>query len=150
MSSTMTIDYLQVFTDRRDCFAHLLQLSSEQLALIEAEEYSQVLTLLGRKQEFINYLEELQQGYPHLAQDWISEKPRLDPRVRRTCEELLAETEQLLQSLLALERHGSTELSSRKEHSRNELQSLSQASRANVTYGSPLAAAAGRRLSVDQ
>jgi len=150
MPTSTTIDFLQVFTDRRDCFEHLLTMSSEQLALIEAEDYSQVLTLLGRKQEFINYLEELQQLHPQLVHDWNTSKHGLDRHLKQACEDLLAETEQLMQLLMNLERHGSEEISSRKERSRDELLSLSQASRANTTYGTQLASSTGRRLSVDQ
>ena len=148
--TTLTTDFLQVFTDRRDCFTHLLSLSSEQFALIEAEEYSQVLTLLGRKQEFINYLEELQQLHPDLVRDWNTSKSRLNRGLKAECDELLAETEQILRLLMALERQSTEEISSRKEQSRDELHSMSQASRANTTYGTALASTTGRRLSVDQ
>jgi hypothetical protein len=143
-------EFLQTFADRRQCVADLLELSQRQLELVEADDYSRLLGLLGGKQQIISRLEEIGKGRPRLWDEWREERGRLTPDVRRSCEQTLAETEDLLARLLEQERVSTESLARRRDHTARELQSVAAGSRVNQAYGESLAPVTHRFLDRDQ
>jgi hypothetical protein len=76
-------DFLETFGDRRRCFADLLELSQRQLALVEQDDYPQLLGLLGGKQQIIGRLELIGRSRPRLWEEWREERDRLVGDQRR-------------------------------------------------------------------
>ena len=143
-------EFLQTFAERRQCIAGLLELSQRQLDLVEADDYSRLLGLLGGKQQIISRLEEMGRGRPRLWDEWRQERGRLAPDVRQRCEETLAETEDLLARLLEQERISTECLARRRDDTARELRSVAAGSRVNQAYGESLAPVTHRFLDRDQ
>jgi hypothetical protein len=143
-------DFLQTFTDRRQCFADLLELSKRQLGLVEADEYSRLLGLLGGKQQIIGRLETIGKAQPNLWDAWRQERDRLAPQARQACEQILAETESLLAELLEHERVGTDRLAHRRDQTAHQLRTVAAGSRVNQAYRDSLAPVTHRHLDLDQ
>ena len=143
-------NFLRTFTDRRQCIAELLELSQRQLDLVESDDYSRLLSLLGGKQQIISRLEAITRGRPRLWDDWRAERDQLVPCDRQACEQALAETESLLARLLEQERVSTETLARRRDYTARELQSVAAGSRVNQAYGDSLAPVTHRFLDRDQ
>lgn len=150
MALTIHTDFLATFRERRDSFAELLDLSQEQLQLIESDDYAQLLAILGRKQRILGRLEEIHRLHPRLAAEWKQYRDRLAPAARAECDRCLAETERLLEQLMTQEREGTDRIAERRQQTRTELQSVTEGARAHQAYGQTHARSTNRLLSVDQ
>jgi hypothetical protein len=147
---SLASDFLTIFADRKQCFADLLDLSQRQLGLVEADDYTQLLGLLGGKQQIIGRLEALGRIRPALWDDWRAERERLAPSARKACEETLAQTEALLARLLEYERVSTEALARRRDQTARELRTLAAGSRVNQAYRDSLAPVTHRHLDRDQ
>lgn len=143
-------DFLETFGDRRRCFAELLELSQRQLALVEQDDYPQLLGLLGGKQKIIARLELIGRSRPRLWEEWRAERDCLAPPVRQACEQTLAESEALLARLLEHERASTDTLVRRRDHTARQLRAVATGSHVNHAYGDSLAPATHRHLDTDQ
>jgi hypothetical protein len=143
-------EFLKIFTDRQQCFAELLELSQKQLGLVEADEYTQLLGLLGGKQKIITRLDMIGKARPQLWDEWRLERDRLAPRIRQACEQALAETEALLSQLLESERVGTERLTRRRDETARALRTIASGSRVNQAYRDSLAPVTHRHLDLDQ
>jgi hypothetical protein len=144
------LDFITTFKDRRQCFADLLQISRSQLGLVETDDYSQLLRLLGGKQQIISRLEGIASRSPQLWDKWRSERQRLAPGARETCEQTLAETESLLAELLEHERIATETLARRRDQTAQQLAAVAGGSRVNQAYRDCLAPVTHRHLDLDQ
>jgi hypothetical protein len=142
-------DFLRTFADRRQCIADLLELSQRQHDLVESDDYSRLLGLLGGKQQIISRLEAIGKGRPQLWDEWREERGRLAPNDRQRCEQTLAETEALLAELLEQERVSTESLARRRDHTARQLRSVAAGSRVNQAYGESLAPMTHRFLDRD-
>ncbi len=143
-------DFLKTFADRRQCFAELLELSKRQLGLVETDEYTRLLGLLGGKQQILGRLESIGKAQPRLWDDWRIERERLAPQTRQMCEQILTETEGLLAQLLEHERVGTESLARRRDQTAHELRTVAAGSRVNQAYRDSLAPVTHRHLDLDQ
>src|SRR5882724_12049033 len=143
-------DFLKTFRDRRQCFAELLELSQRQLGLVETDDYTQLLRLLGGKQQIIGRLEAISSASPGLWDDWRRARERLPAAARDACERTLAETEALLGQLLEHERVSTETLSRRRDETQEHLRSVSGGTRVNEAYRDCLAPITYRHLDRDQ
>jgi hypothetical protein len=143
-------DYITTFEDRRRCFADLLRISQSQLELVETDDYSQLLRLLGGKQQIIGRLEAIAGLLPRLWDDWRRDRERLAPQVREACEQTLAETESLLAELLEHERVSTESLARRRDQTAQQLAAVAGGSRVNQAYRDSLAPVTHRLLDLDQ
>ena len=144
------LDFIATFEDRRQCFADLLQISRSQLGLVETDDYSQLLQLLGGKQQIISRLEAISSRNPQLWDKWRGERQRLAPGAREICEQTLAETESLLAELLEHERIATETLSRRRDQTAHQLAAVAGGSRVNQAYRDCLAPVTHRHLDLDQ
>ena len=144
------LDFITTFADRRQCFADLLQISRCQLGLVETDDYSQLLRLLGGKQQIIGRLEAISSREPRLWDDWRRERERLAPGAREACEQTLADTEALLAELLEHERVSTETLARRRDQTAQQLAAVAGGSRVNQAYRDCLAPVTHRHLDLDQ
>jgi len=140
---------LQIFRDRHACFAGLLELAKFQQQFVEADEYPQLLSLLGRKQQIIGRLEAIGKAQPRLWDDWRAERDGAASAARQACEETLAQTEALLAELLEHERVSTETLAKRRDQTAAQLRAVASGSRVNTAYRDSLAAATHRHLDTD-
>jgi hypothetical protein len=143
-------DFLTTFTERQKCFADLLELSKRQLGLVEDDDYTELLGLLGGKQQIIGRLEALGRARPGLWDDWRSQREHLAPAARNACDETLTQTEALLARLLEHERSSTEALARRRDQTARELRTLAAGSRVNQAYRDSLAPVTHRHLDMDQ
>lgn len=143
-------DYVAMFGERRKCFAALLELSRRQSGLVETDDYTELLNVLGKKQQIIGHLEEVGSRRPHLWQEWRRDRDRLPKAARQACEISLAESESLLAELMEHERVSTETLARRRDETRRELQSVTSGVRVNHEYRDSLAPVTHRHLDVGQ
>jgi len=147
---TAAFDFVATFKDRRQCFADLLVISRSQLGLVETDDYSQLLRLLGGKQQIISRLETISRLHPQLWDNWRGQRQHLSPATRAICDQTLADTESLLAELLEHERIATETLSRRRDETAHQLAAVSGGSRANQAYRDCLAPVTHRHLDLDQ
>ena len=143
-------DFLRTFAARRQCCAELLELSQKQIGLVEADDYTELLRLLGGKQRIIHRLEALGSGQPRLWEEWREARDGLAPTTRGACEQVLADTEALLARLLEHERVSTERLQVRRDETARELRTVTAGCRVNQAYRDTLAPPTHRHLDLDQ
>jgi hypothetical protein len=150
MSSFNASEFLSALEFRRDLCSDLLDLSGQQAALIETNNYTQLLLVLGQKQRILGQLDELKQRFPGIQQRWPTLRETIDPSLRNDCERLLAETETLLADLLNEEQESTEFLTKRRNDTQRRLQAVAEGPRIHSAYRDSLAPATNRILDVDQ
>lgn len=143
-------DFLNVFQEFRDGWQQLLELSRQQMALIQDDDYVRLLELFGRKQQVLSRLDELNRRHPRLRERWHEHRSLVDSRLRNACEHLLAEAEALLADLLEHERRSTDELVSRRDRTQRQLQEIASGAGVHAAYRDGLAAVTHRHLDVNQ
>lgn len=148
MTDTAIPNFSRIFTAHRECCRQMLELSRRQIRLIEEDDYTQLLTLLGKKQKLLTRLEEFSKHRPQIRELWKSTRDSLDVESRRQCEELLDDTEALLADLTQQEQSSTDRLEKRRCSVQQELSNISAGGRVNEAYRETLAPATHRRLDV--
>ena len=146
------LDFSYIFRVRRDYCRALLELSRGQDTLIETDDYTQLLVILGQKQGILGRMEELNRGQPRLWETWRAQRGQLDAGTRALCETLLEETQTVLAELHQQEHLSTERLASRRNETRLELATIAHGARAHDAYAHVEAASAesGYRLDVGQ
>lgn len=142
-------DLLPIFEMRRHCFAELCHLALQQRTLIEASDYTRLLSLQGLKQRVIGQLEAVAVQHPRLTQEWKAIRASLPPAAREACEQVLSDTEQLAAQLVEHERSDTACLSERRNATRRELQELNSGIMAHNAYGGAPAGGTHRILDIE-
>lgn len=143
-------DFLTIFKTRREYCRALLELSQGQSELILADDYSELLALLGRKQQILERMDEYGRRHVRLWQRWSEQRNELDRCARDECEAVLAQTEELLAELYRHEQSCTEDLARRRDKTRLKLESLSQGVRAHAAYHDDRLEFRRHRLDVDQ
>lgn len=149
MTTSLEVDYLQLFNTRREYFRLLLNLSRKQASCIHGEQYSELLEILGQKQRILGSLDELSRTRQRQIHEWTTARDQLDPTMRSACEEVLAECESLLADLLSEESTSTTHLTTRRDRTRQQLQAVSQGTHAHAAYHDAESPAASSPLRLD-
>lgn len=138
-----------ILESRHDTCRALLELSRSQASLIEADDYSELLAVLGRKQSLIERLAETKRSHEHVWTNWKSVRAELASDSRDRCDELVERTESLLAELVQLEETSTRSLVARREETRVELRRIDDGSRTNMAYRDSLAPSTHRHLDID-
>jgi hypothetical protein len=143
---TATADrYLDAFRSRRAYARALVELSAEQAELVAAEDYAALTALLTHKQQLIDALLE-----PTIAwQAWRTDRDKLPNIVRRDCEAILDEAEQLLNELLTCEADSTARLQQQRDTTERLLGEVNHGREAFTAYESPSDPIPIRRLDLD-
>ena len=150
MSSTRTIDPLEIFKTRREYCRSLLQMSQEQLGLVENNDYTQLLELLGRKQRLLGRLHELSGTHADVWTHWSELRGTIAPELRKECECVLEESEQLLAEVLDHEKAGTTILTEHRDATQRQLETVSQGVEVHEAYRDNVVQTTHRRLDVNR
>lgn len=121
---------------RREYCRALLDLSRRQRAFIAERNYSELMSVIGRKQRVLGRLDALKQQHPTLVADWKSRRAGFSNEARNRCEELLRETESILADLIAEEKTCTDELTHHRDETSRQLAETSNGQRAHRAYGS--------------
>ena len=141
---------LQIMKTRRQHCHSLLTLSKQQRELIDTDDYSQLLTVLGKKQRILGRLDELSSRHPNFGRQWQSQRDSLDSKTRKEGECVLSEIEAILSELLELEKESTTVLSHRRDETKRQLETLSQGTQTHEAYRDTLAPVTSRHLDIDR
>lgn len=150
MSSCGQSEFLQIFKVRREYCQALLELSRQQRELIDANDYPQLLELLGQKQRLLGRLEELSKLRPRLWEEWHEQRDALDSASRTECDRVLADAEAVLSQLLDEENASTDLLSRRRDETQRQLQAISAGAQAHSAYHDHLSHSTPRHLDVGQ
>lgn len=148
MQSAETPNFLKIFAAHRECCREMLELSREQRQLIERDDYTELLAVLGKKQKQLKRLDEFSKHRPQIRSLWRAHRDGLHEDVREECEELLLQTETDLAELVSQERECTDRLQSRRIDLHGELKNISQGERVSEAYRETLAPATHRRIDV--
>ena len=136
MTDIAAAEFLTAFQSRRAVGRALLELSRRQAALIACDDYSELIEVLKSKQALLEHLGQLAREQSPLRTAWPVRRDFLPSADRARCEAVLSETESLLAELLAEEQSSSSLLSSRRDATGRELQSLTVGVHAQQAYQS--------------
>ena len=82
MPTLDTAEILNILKMRRQHCRNLLDLSRRQRGLIDASDYSHLLTVLGQKQRLLGRLDELNTQHPDFRGQWARLRTLGDPEWR--------------------------------------------------------------------
>jgi hypothetical protein len=150
MSLTTLNDILEVLKQRRAHCRELLDLSRRQNRVIDASDYTSLLSILGQKQRVLVRLDELKHRHPELGERWERLREAGPATVRRECGEIISEIEAILAELMQTEKDGADELSQRRETTRRQLESIAQGVHINETYRDNVAPFSHRFLDLNR
>jgi len=150
MTSTQKIDYLKLFSVRLEYSKALLKLSIQQQALIDQDDYSGLLDVLGKKQRLLGQLDQYTKQLPKLWERWKGERDLLSFEQRESCEEILSESEAVLSTLLENEDTSTKSMVDRRDRTKQQVQSLNQGEKVGEAYRDSLAPVTHRHLNIDQ
>jgi len=150
-SSTVPGDanLLDMLTARHTLCAELLDLSAQQRRLIAEDDYPQLLDILARKQRLLGRLDTVEPSYATVKEQWLLRRDSLDVGVRRDCELILKDLDEMFRRLLDEERSGINELTQRRDETQRQLQAISEGTRVHAAYRDSLAPATHRHLNID-
>lgn len=135
---------------RRRDLIELLELSRRQLQLIEADDYAQLVSVQGRKQQILERLNAISPAAPTLKDRWARDRDLLPPDDRRECDRTLAESESLLATLLEEEQASATRLVERRDETQKQLESLGHGALAHDAYRRSLPTHDARNLDINR
>jgi len=150
MPSTDFAEFLQILKTRREHFRSLLNLSTQQQELIDRDDYSQLLTILGKKQGLLDRLDEIHSRHPHFNSEWNNRKNSLESNLRKECDTVLVETETILSELLEAENESAIFLTLRRDETKQQLEALSRGTQTHEAYRDSLAPVTTRHLDINQ
>ena len=150
MTDTQMLDYPKLFAVRLEYSKALLKLSLKQQDLIEHEDYTGLLDVLGQKQRLLGQLDQYTSQLPRLWEKWQTDRDRLPADQRETCETILQESETVLSRLMQNEDTSTKSMVVRRDQTRQQLQSLNQGGLAGEAYRDSLAPVTHRHLNIDQ
>lgn len=143
-------NFADLFRKRRDQFSALLGYSRRQSDLIQADDYTELLVVLGQKQGILSRIDEINKQFPGLQDQWRQWRDHLDADTRDTCDRLLDETERILAELIEHEQASTVRLTERRNATQRQLEAVSEGSRVHQAYRDAVPPATHRHLDVDQ
>ncbi|QDV50191.1 hypothetical protein Enr17x_22290 [Gimesia fumaroli] len=150
MNSTQMIDYHKLFSVRLDYSKALLNLSYQQQDLIDQDDYSGLLDVLGKKQRLLGQLDQYKKQLPALWEKWKTDRDQLPAETRESCEQVLYESETVLAKLLENEDTSTRCMVDRRDRTKQQIQSLNQGEKVGEAYRDSLAPVTHRHLNIDQ
>lgn len=143
-------DVLEHLRTRREYCRALLELSRRQRGHIAERNYSELLSVIGRKQRVLGRLDDLKRRQSPIVTEWNSRRDELATELRNACNELLRDTESILSELIAEEKYCTDELTRYRDETSRQLSEATDGHRAHRAYGTEEPATGNRFLDVNQ
>ena len=102
-------------------YARFLELSGQQLAVIQGGDVSELLALLGRKQELLGQIDRVEQELSPAKENWDEVRASLSADERPAVEAMVEEVRRVLEELIALERKGEGLLRQQRQHTLDQI-----------------------------
>lgn len=125
---------LKLFRTRFEYCRSLWELSSQQEAAIQAEDYDLLLELLGQKQQILNAFSRVHAACPNLWEIWDFERDRMSESIRADCQRALQATRDVMRQLKINDDTSTQHLVERRDKLEQEIQTVSAGSNAMKAY----------------
>jgi len=150
MTTTTASDILDYLQRRREFCRTLLELSGRQRHFIAEGNYAELLSVVARKQRVLGRLEALKESQPESLRHWKQQRDHLEPALRKRCESLLKDIEDILKELLTEEQFCTETLTRRRDATQQQLEEISNGRSAHRAYGKETSAGSQQFLDINQ
>lgn len=116
-------------------YARFLDLSRRQLGVIEQGDVSELLSLLGRKQEVLGQVEGVEQQLAPAKRYWEQMRASFSEDQRSLVESLIQAVRRVLEELIALEKQGEESLQAQRRRTLARIEQTDRGSRLGDAYG---------------
>jgi len=149
MTTECMTTIIQAFRTRRDYYANLLDQSKRQQEFIDNADYTQLLALLGQKQQILSRLDELNQQQPGLMDDWKAQRDNIEAATRSDVEHLLEEIESIIKQLMQEEQSSTQTLIVQRDQTEKQIQDVTTGANVNNAYRDQLAPTTHKHLNLE-
>lgn len=125
---------VQLLEDQADQYQSLLHLTKQQGELVDRQDADALLSLLGRRQTFIDRLAKLNDRLQPLKQNWDDRLAALPPAGRQTVTTLVANIQQFQQAIRRQDDRDFALLEQAKNQTGQEISQLKQTAQATKSY----------------
>jgi len=132
--------------ERRDLCRSLKSVAESQREALAGEDYESLIRVLGERRVLLDRLA----AAATASRDWPTTRTLLPEAERIEGDALWNETRTLLGELARAEQEAITDLTARRDATREELRDIASAGRANAAYRDSLAPVTHRSLDVDR
>ena len=138
---------LELLTRQRLLYEHLDGMSRQQTELISTGQAESLLSLLGKRQQIINQLNDIQRALEPFRAVWDQTIAGMDDASREQASQMVKETEQVLSRIIAQDEQDRSQLEKAKDAVGNQ---LSQAKQGGAAVNAYRAAAQGAARYTDR
>ena len=131
---------LEALRLQRSLFVTLRELSAEQRSLIARNNGESLLTLLGRRQQVIDELAQLDAVLAGFRRDWPARYGGLNAADRVRVDALLAEINEALTAIMDMDREDAEALARQTENIGKTLREAPKRRAVHAAYGAPVPA----------
>jgi hypothetical protein len=119
---------------KHDCLARLHELGRQQLALVDSGDITQLLKVLGAKQQLLTRLQEIEGELDPFRRQQPEDRQWASPEQRARCAQVIERSEALFREIVAQEKQSEQLLGSRRDEAAARLEQAHTASQARGAY----------------
>jgi hypothetical protein len=128
-------ELIALLEQQRELYQRLQALTAQQRTAVGGEDATELLGLLGRRQEVLSALAALDERVRPIRRDWDRLRETLPAGVRARAAQVFQETRDLLAGIIESDQEVSDQLQARKTRTAQAISHLGQAERAHAAYG---------------
>jgi hypothetical protein len=148
MSGFQASFFIELMGKRSEYCATLLELSLQQDKYIEADNYTALVEVLGKKQQVLGKMDAMNKEHPSLKQDWLDQRDTVVAEDRVRCDKVLSEIESILEKLMQHEEEATENLMKRRDETQQKLNDISKGVKVNEVYRDEVMPSTHRHLDV--
>lgn len=119
---------------KHDCLAQLYELGSQQLALVDSGDITQLLKVLGAKQQLLARLQEIEGELDPFRSQQPEDRQWSSSEQRSRCAQAIQRSEALFREIVTQEKQSEQLLSCRRDEAAARLEQAHAASQARGAY----------------
>lgn len=131
---TNGLELIALLEQQRSVFAALRELGGRQRMLIGSDDAQALLRVLADRQRLVDDLSRLGERLAPYRREWSRALEQLEPAARAMVQELVAENDQRLASLLQADQQDAVALSARRDGMQRELSTQARSAQASRAY----------------
>jgi len=121
----------------RDCYETILDLSREQLAVLEGQDPGRLMAILAKKQAVMAIIDSIDGKIGPLKDAWKDARDSVDGAARASIQGIMNATADVLQEIVATENTVTEGLESKKSEKAEEIGKLQQGKKLHKAYRIP-------------